>query len=83
MALSEDEQGRLDDDQLAITERVPATLEATLKKFEVEALTIKRGFHVNQQINALRVPESPDGILASLSKREYSRITYRPKAPEE
>jgi hypothetical protein len=76
MHLSEDDTRLVNDEELNSLLANPATFDATVKSFEVQAREIKRGFQVNQVINSLRVPGTSDHSVWSDSNRRNASVTY-------
>lgn len=73
MALSEHSPRQ----DLESLEAAPAVFDSTLKRFDQQAISLKRGFQVNQTLNSLRTLGQLTRELQSHSTSSYAAISYR------
>lgn len=58
-------------------EAAPAVFDSTLKRFDQQAVILKRGFQVNQTLKSLRTLGQLNRELESHSTNGYAAISYR------
>lgn len=64
-------------------EFAPAVFDSTLKRFDQQAVDLKRGFRVNQALKSLRTLGQLTRELHSGSDSSYAAISYRSGPPPE
>lgn len=62
---------------LETLEAAPAIFDSTLKRFDQQAVILKRGFQVNQTLKSLRTLGQLTRELQSHSTHGYAAISYR------
>ena len=64
--------------QDSVHDVAPDVFNMTIKSFESEAVSLKRGLRVKQTLNSLRTLGQLDHELRSQSKSSYKAIRYQP-----
>ncbi|HEX8593565.1 MAG TPA: hypothetical protein VF682_09835 [Pseudomonas sp.] len=75
MYLSEDDTRPENDEALNASLTGPGIFASSVKRFELQARNIKRGFQVNQAIRSLRASAGTEGVAKLEKERPYVSLS--------